>query len=423
LRLLGWRAPRSTPGFLLALLWEIGVQTVHTWTPGLTVGRRTLREGATDLLAVRFYTRLAYAYWFRRGKIPCLWSHLRSLNVAERYPPTEELAHAYSSHGPALTLVGWFSRAIAYLEKSLKIRTDLGNVWGRGQSLHFYGVVLYTASRFTDCVDRCREAVVLLEQTGDPWELNIARWQIAGSLYRLGRLREAAEQARRIYHDALKIGDAPGAGMSLDPWSRATLGDAPADAIQQELQRAQQDGQRGAMLWLAEGVRLCGAGRWRDAAAAFENGQQVAEAGGVRNTYVLPLLPWLATACREDAETNPQYTPRERDALRRRARAAAATAIRRARRFQNDLPHALREAARLDVLGGRFARARRLFDESLSVAERHGARYEYAQTLLARGHAGQTAGWPEAAEDIAAAEAMLGEILAKVDHSAGSAIA
>jgi tetratricopeptide (TPR) repeat protein len=421
LRLLEWRVPRSTPGFLLALLWEIGVQAVHTWAPRRTIGRRALREGATDLLAVRFYSSLAYAYWFRRGKIPCLWSHLRALNVAERYPPTEELAHAYSSHGPALTLVGWFSRAIAYLEKSLQIRTDLGNVWGRGQSLHFYGVVLYTASRFNDCIDKCREAVALLEQTGDPWELNIARWQIAGSLYRLGRLPEAADEAKRIHHDAIKIGDAPGAGMSLDVWARATLGHAPPGAIQTELQRAHQDGQRGAMLWLAEGVRLCGAGHWREAAAAFESGHHVAEAAGVRNTYVLPLLPWLATACREDAETNPQYTARERDAVRRRARAAAATATRRARRFQNDLPHALREAARLDVSLGRLARARKRFDESLSVADRHGARYEHAQTLLARGRAGQTAGWPEAAEDIAAAEAALAEILANVDRSAGSA--
>jgi tetratricopeptide (TPR) repeat protein len=384
LRLLGWRVPRSAPGFLLALLWEVGVQTVHTWAPGRTIGRRTLPEGATDLLAVRFYNLLTYAYWFRRGKIPCLWSHLRGLNVAERYPPTEELAHAYSSHGPALTLVGWFSRAIVYLEKSLKIRTDLGNVWGRGQSLHFYGVVLYTASRFTDCLEKCREAVVLLEQTGDPWELNIARWQIAGSLYRLGRLREAADEAKRIYHDALKIGDAPGAGMSLDIWARATLGEVPPEAIQTELARAQQDGQRGAMLWLAEGVRLCGMGWWREAAAAFEFGHQVAEAAGVRNTYVLPLLTWKATACREDAETNPRYTSSQRTAARRAARAAAAKALRRSRRFQNDLPHALREAARLDVLSGRVARARRLFDESLSVAERQGAQYEYEQTLLAR---------------------------------------
>jgi tetratricopeptide (TPR) repeat protein len=401
LRLLGWRVPRSQPGFLLALLWEVGVQTVHTLAPRQTVGRRVLREGATDLLAARFYNSLAYGYWFRQGKIPCLWSHLRALNVAERFPPGDELAHAYSSHGPALTLVGWFSRAIVYLEKSLQIRTDLGNLWGRGQTLHFYGVVLYTASRFTECIEKCREASSLLEQTGDPWEWYIARWQIAGSLYRLGRLREAAEEAKQIYHDARKIGEAPGAGMSLDLWARATLGDVPADAIQAEMQRARQDGQRGAMLWLAEGVRLCGAGRWGDAAAAFETGHQVAEAAGVRNTYVLPLLPWLATACREDAERNPQYTSRERDALLQRARAAAATAIKRARRFQNDLPHALREAARLDVLGGRLDRARRRFDESLSVAERQGARYEYAQTLLARGRA----------EDVAAAEDLLRDIL------------
>ena len=199
--------------------------------------------------------------------------------------------------------------------------------------------------------------------------------------------------------------------MSLDVWARATLGHAPAEAIQTELQRARQDGQRGAMLWLAEGVRLCGKGRWREAAAAFESGHQVAEAAGVRNTYVLPLLPWLATAYREAAETNPQYTSRERDEALRRAGAAAATATRRARRFQNDLPHALREAARLDVLSGRLARARKRFDESLLVAERQGARYEHAQTLLARGRAGQMAGWAQAAEDITAAEGRLTEIV------------
>jgi two-component system sensor kinase len=322
-----------------------------------------------------------------------------------------------------MTLIGWFSRAMAYLEKSLRIRTELGDVWGRGQTLHFYGVVLYTASRFTDCIEKCREAVTLLQQTGDPWELSIARWQIAGSLYRLGNLREAAAEAKRIHDDAVKIGDAPGSGMSLDIWARATLGDAPADAIQLELQRAQQDGQRGAMLWLAEGVRLCGAGRWREAAAAFETGHEVAEAGGIRNTYVLPLLPWMATACREDAETNPQYEAHERDAVLRRARAATAKGVRRARRFQNDLPHALREAARLAVLQGRMARARRLFDESLSVAERQGARYEHAQTLLARGRTGQTAGWADADGDVATADAMLRDILAKSERNAIPAVA
>jgi two-component system sensor kinase len=220
-----------------------------------------------------------------------------------------------------MTLIGWYSRAIAYVEKSLQIRTELGNAWGRGQSLHFYGVVLYTASRFAECMDKCREAVTLLEQTGDPWELSIARWQIAGSLYRLGRLDEALEEARRIRRDALQIGDAPGSGMSLDVIARASRGDVSAEAIRTELQRAQNDGQRGAMLWLAEGVRLCGAGRWREAAEAFETGHRVAETAGVRNTYVLPLLPSRRGGPRSHAAR-----PRAHPAPRRKGRVARGVA-------------------------------------------------------------------------------------------------
>src|SRR5207302_82126 len=127
-----------TPFFLWALLWEVGVQAVHTWFPRRRLARRPVREGATELLASHLFDRLAYAYWFRRGKIPCLWAHLRALNLAEQYPPSAELAHAYSSHGPAMTLVGWFSRSMTYLEKSLEICAALPSLWSRGQALHFY---------------------------------------------------------------------------------------------------------------------------------------------------------------------------------------------------------------------------------------------------------------------------------------------
>src|SRR5439155_10596750 len=139
---------------------------------------------------------------------PCLWGHLREMNLAERYPPTLELAQAYSEHAPAMTLLPYFSRGLAYAEKSLAIRKDLGDLWGQGQSLHFHGVVLYAASRYAECIDKCREAVRLLERTGDQWEVNIARYQIAASQYRLGNLEEAVAEARRMYQSGIELGDA-----------------------------------------------------------------------------------------------------------------------------------------------------------------------------------------------------------------------
>ncbi|MBI3468717.1 MAG: AAA family ATPase, partial [Planctomycetes bacterium] len=241
LRLLGHRVPRSPVMFFVLALWETLVQVIHTCLPSLFLARRRLAGAETALLGLRLYSRLAYAYWFDRGRVPCLWAHLREMNLAERYPSTLELAQAYSEHAPVMSLVPYFSRGIAYAEKSLAIRKSLGDLWGQGQSLHFYGVVLYAASRFAECIEKCREAVRLLERTGDRWEVNIARFQIAASLYRLGDLPAAVEEARRIHQSGLQVGDAQASGISLDIWSRASGGRVPEEVIRTELGRPKGD--------------------------------------------------------------------------------------------------------------------------------------------------------------------------------------
>ncbi len=103
-----------------------------------------------------------------------LATHLRSMNLAEMFPPTRELAQTYSEHGPGMSLVPWFSRAVRYAERSLAMREGLGDLWGKAQTLHFHGIVLYAASQYTECVGKCREAIRLFDQTGDFWELNMA---------------------------------------------------------------------------------------------------------------------------------------------------------------------------------------------------------------------------------------------------------
>ncbi len=55
----------------------------------------------------------------------------------------------------------------------------------------------------------------------------------------------------------------------------------------------------------------------------------------------------------------------------------------------------------------RSARRGKHLDESLAVAERQGARFEHAQTLLARGRIGMEVDWPGAAEDVATARQAL----------------
>ncbi|HEX4150388.1 MAG TPA: tetratricopeptide repeat protein, partial [Pirellulales bacterium] len=298
LRLLGRYVPRHIAVYLGLLGWEVAVQTLHTLLPRLLVGRRKSPPSQEELLAWRLFSRLAHGYWFVRGQVHTLWTHVRGMNLAERYRPTAELAQAYSEHAPAMTLVPYFSRGAAYAQKSLAIRKALGDLWGQGQSLAFHSIVLYAASRYRECVEKGREAVRLLERTGDLWEEHIARYQVAAALYRLGELGEALELSRRNYESGIRVGDEQASGISLDVWSRSAPGKLPQDVIAVEIKRQRADAQGTVQTILAEAVRVLALGRVDEAERQLEAAVQAARDARVMNTYVTPAYAWLATARR-----------------------------------------------------------------------------------------------------------------------------
>ncbi len=382
-RQLDRRLPRRSAAYLPALFVEVFVQVAHTLLPRLFVGRRS-REGADrEFLVIRLYSRLAYVYWFSAGKVPCAWAHLREMNLAERYPPSPELAQAYSEHAPVMTMAPWFSRGIAYARRSLAIRRDLGDLWGEGQSLNFYGVALYAASRYRESIERCREAIRLLDQTGDRWEANTAAWHVAFAHYRLGELAEVVAVAEDLHAAASAIGDDTAAGVSLSAWSRASGGQVPADLVRARLEERNDDANTAAEVHVAEGVRLLHQGDPEGAVAVLEKAAAIVKRAGLRQEYVAPVLPWLATALRSQAEAVSPYQPERRRALLRRAAATGRRGWRVARFFRNNAPHALRERALVASLLGHDRRARRLLGRSLAAAEAQDARYELALSRLA----------------------------------------
>lgn len=404
LRLLGEWVPRTRFGVGVSLLKEVAIQAIHSFTPG-RIARHKRQPTGKELTIVRHLNRLSYVDWFARGMAMTLRSHFRGMNMSERFQPTLERAHAYSSHAPGMTLLPWYSRAFTYVERSYEIRKSLDDVWGQGQSLHFHGVVHYAASQFDECISKCRKGIRLLERTGDNWEVNMARYQLAASLYRQGKLSEAIEEARRMHESGLELGDAQASGISLDIWARAARGRVPQDTVRTELEREDQFDKQGmAQVMLAEGVRLLlDEDDPQAAAEILEKGHRVAEEAGIRNAWVSPLLPWLATALRESAALVSDFHPQERRQLLRRAEDVARRGLKEARKFRNDLPHALREVALLASLNGVVDVARQKFQESLDVARSQGADYEYALTLRARAQVGQVLSWPGADQELAVA--------------------
>jgi signal transduction histidine kinase/tetratricopeptide (TPR) repeat protein len=418
LALLGKRVPRTAFGFVLGVMRETGVQVLHSLLPRLFVARRPLDRAAEDLAAARFYSRLAHVHWFTRGPVPTFWAHIREMNLAERYPASRELAQAYSEHAPLMSIVQWVTRGRRYVDRSLAIRRDLGDVWGQGNSLNFKGILLYSAGRFEEAVDECRAAIHLLERTGDRWELNIARVHLALSLYRMGRLGEAVELARAIHRDGLDIGDVQASGLAVEIWSKASCGRVPASAVAVEMARDIRDVQVRAEVAQGEAVRLIREGEADAAVDLLRAIDREVRAATVVNEYVAPRHAWLATALRVRAEGLPPYSPRRRAAVRE-ARKAARRARRITRVYRNSRPHALRESALAAALAGRGRRARRWFDRSAACARRQGATHELAATLVAWGEVGRELGWEEASDAHLEGTARRVELEAKIGPALG----
>ena len=230
-------------------------------------------------MAIRLYSGLAHVYWFSAGRVACAWAHLREMNLAERYPPSPELAQAYSEHAPVMTTLPWYSRGLAYAKRSLAIRRESGDVWGQGQSLSFVATVLYASSRFRECIDACRESVRLLERTGGRWEQNTAAWHQAFAHYRLGELDVATELSRELYYKATAIGDATAAGIALSGWARAGVGRIPEAFVAIEIGRDLGDAHTATEVHLADGVRLLYAGEVERAVERFTEAQAIVVVG------------------------------------------------------------------------------------------------------------------------------------------------
>ena len=393
LRLLGRSVPQSNWFGGVLFVWEGFVQLLHTALPVLFVHRVKRPPNDAERLTLRLLSNLAHGYWYC-SKVRALWAHMRGMNLGERYLPSRELAQSYSEHGPGMSLVGAFRRGIAYSKRSLAMRESLGDTWGQGQSLVFYGITLYAASRFEECVEKCRMSVRILERLGDYWQVHMARYQIAASLYHLGDSRNAIEESQLNYKSGIEVGDEQASGIIFDVWARAAEGAIPADLFEVELARPRTDPQGTVEMLLADGVRHIADGRVARAAELFEEGAAAARAAGVMNAYTIPALAWAATAHRIEAERTGDFTPLRRNTSIQASLRAVRTALRASWLCRNDQAQSLRDYALLLAMRGRLRKSRRAFAKSLRVSRRLSQRRQEALTLLAMARVGREAAWP-----------------------------
>ena len=403
------------PGNLLSLLIRMSkegvVQLLHTFFPSKFAGRASIDspQGRMDLFRARLFDNLTLTYWFSRSMEMVLWSHLRQMNLAERYPPTQELGRTYSFHAITMTAIPLAQRGINYAQRAFDISVDAGDLWGQGKARSYHTFACIVLARFQEGLRTGTEAVRLLEQAGDVWEANMARMIATVPMFHLGDLKSVSCESKKAYEIGLETGDYSAVVISLLFWIPAAPHLIPRGAIQKELDRKREDPLSTAAVVYARGLELllC-EDNPAEAAKVLQDCLDRARKRGLKNVCIFSAITWKATALRIVAERSPEGADRQH-ALHA-AKKACHAALKITKNYLACRPHALRETGIVAALSGNEEQARRSFAESLQVAEQYEARYDLAQTRLAQAEAGMKFGWPGSAEQAEEARVTITEL-------------
>ena len=376
LKTLGYSAPRNKIHLSVAFAIQLVLQIMHSLLPFIFMGRKRRLPDETERLHLHLLSRYGHACWFASSKVDCLWAHLKNMNLAEIFSPTPELAQTWSDHAPAMSLIPFLRRGIKYARKSYELRSQFDDRWGQGQSLHYLGIVLYAGCRYEECIETCKKAVKYLEQTGDYWEVHIARFQIAGSLYYLGRLDEARAEALRIYESGIELGDHQASGMSLDLVSRSSMGDVSQPIFNNELVRDRVDTQGTSQLLLGQGVKYIADKNLAAAEKSFRSALATSKKSGNHNSYVIPNYAWLATSLRLQAEQIPSYYPEQRKVLLKQAKSVIRLGRIMSWPMKHIRSHLWRESGLVAAIQGNQSTAIRRLRKSIRTAEKIGGKYD-----------------------------------------------
>lgn len=402
------RPPGNLVSLLLRMSKEGVVQLLHTFLPSRFVGQcdKESPQGRLDLIRARLFDDLTITYWFSRSMELVLWSHLRQLNLAERYAPTQEMGKAFAFHAITMTAIPLAARGIEYAKRAYQISVDAGDLWGQGKARSYHTFACIVLARFQEGLQTGAEAVRKLEQAGDVWEANMARMIATVPMYHLGDLRFAYRESKKAYEIGLETCDYSAVCIALLFWIPAAPHLIPRGAIQKEMDRKREDPLSIAGVVYARGLELllC-EDNPAEAAKVLQDCLDRAKKRGLRNVCIFGAMTWKATALRVVAERASEGAERQRAV--RAAKSACHAALKITKSYLACCSQALREQGIVAALEGHEDQALRSFVESLRVAEQYGAQYDLAQTRLAQGQAGLKFGWPNASNEVTEAQALI----------------
>ncbi len=382
LEALGLAVPNGERAWRRGLFTQLGVQLTRRLSP-----RPPPRYSAPAALlmreGVRACTRLGGVAYVENRTREILFFLVRALNVAERLPPTIELAVAYADAGNIAALIPLHGLARRYGQLSRRTAHALQDPHTSARVLNRCAIYKGAVGDWSSVAD-LETAMALAEQVGDPyvWE------ESAAVRARIGQFRAEFEVSLLLSREQLLRATASGTelhrpwAMQHEGWAALHLGDLDAAfALCAECRRTVAERGR------SDPMTILGCDAIEAVGHSYLHNHELARAAADRMLPVIvgsPTIPhlmahWLSAAAQtfillwevEGADASSKTATKARQALRALARYARSN------------PPAgtmtLLWKGCIEALEGKPNRAHRLLSDAIQDADRRGLPYESAR--------------------------------------------
>lgn len=222
LKLLGEKLPAKKLIIIFDIIKELIVHILHNIFPYIFIkNKKNIKK--KDKIIVNFFSFLNLAFSLNEP-LKGIRSILRSLNFSEsKIGKSKELGMAICYFANLCMYVTLFKKALKYHEKGLKLREELNDKWGVGESLFYYGLWNLWTGHYRKSIEYLNKGIHIFGRIGDIKQITL----LGGNIYHSCILSGEYEKAKAIndkhYEKSAKINDNFGLSAALAYYSKYYL--------------------------------------------------------------------------------------------------------------------------------------------------------------------------------------------------------
>ena len=206
LGVLGESLPAGRLSALAGISVQILVHFLHNLLPSVFVSRR-VRHRELEELKINIYVIASWMYILTdMGKF--INTIIKMLNMSEsRVGVSRELGMSQAAFASMLMAVPLFTRALRYHEKALKIRSDLGDEWGVGQSMQWLGYCHAWQGNYRSSDEYFSRSISIFRRIGDLWEISMSLGGASYNAYVTSDYDRSFSLTKEFHDISLKLND------------------------------------------------------------------------------------------------------------------------------------------------------------------------------------------------------------------------